>query len=95
MKLAFKMATAGVNGSAMLSTSILAEQCKDWDFSTRGHLDKLWLSRVGIEALIWFAVVDKEWCFLRYLSKEKFVENQLQQISLASLTEPLLYKVDE
>ena len=94
------MATAGVNGSAMLSTSIPAEQCKDWDFSTRGHLDKLWLSRVGIEALIWFAVVDKEWkdlerCFLRYLSEKKFVENQLQQISLASLTEPLLYKVDE
>ena len=71
------MATAGMNGSAMLSTSILAEQCKDWDFSTRGHLDKLWLSRVGIESLTWFAVVDKEWkdlerCFLRYLSEEKF-----------------------
>ena len=47
------------------------------------HLDKLWLSRVGIESLTWFAVVDKEWkdlerCFLRYLSEEKFGENQLQ-----------------
>ena len=48
----------------------------------------------------WFAVIDKEWenleqCFLRYLSEENFDENRLQKFSLASLTKPLLYKVDE
>ena len=48
----------------------------------------------------WFAVIDKEWenleqCFLRYLSEENFDENRVQKFSLASLTKPLLYKVDE
>ena len=47
----------------------------------------------------WFAVIDKEWknleqCFLRYLSEENFDENWVQKFSLASLTKPLLYKVD-
>jgi hypothetical protein len=36
-----------------------------------------------------------EQCFLRYLSKENFDENRVQKFSLASLTKPLLYKVDE
>jgi len=77
-----KMATTNMDGSAMLSTSILVEQRKGKDFSTRGHLDKLWLSRVGVGTLTRFAVVDKErkdleLCFLRYLSEEKFVKNQL------------------
>ena len=48
----------------------------------------------------WFAVIDKEWenleqRFLRYLSEENFDENRVQKSSLASLTKPLLYKVDE
>jgi hypothetical protein len=36
-----KMAIAGMNGSAMLSTSSLAGQRKDWAFLTKEHLDKL------------------------------------------------------
>ena len=35
-----KMAIAGMNGSAMLSTSILAGQRKDWAFLMKVHLDK-------------------------------------------------------
>ena len=60
MKQAFENGYASMNGSAMLSTSILTEQC-----------------------------------FLRYLYEENFNENQVQQIFLASLAKPLLYKVDE
>ena len=33
--------------------------------------------------------------FLRYLYEENFNENQVQQIFLALLAKPLLYKVDE
>ena len=40
MRWALKMAIAGMNGSVMLSTSILAGQRKDWAFLVKVHLDR-------------------------------------------------------
>ena len=48
----------------------------------------------------WFAVIDKEWtnierCFLQFLSVENFDKNGIAKVSLSSLTNPLLYKIDD
>ena len=94
------MAIAGMNGSAMLSTSILAGQRKDWGFSYEGTFRQALIVKGRNRDTAWFAVIDKGWenleqCFLRYLSEENFDENWVQKFSLASLTKSLLYKVDE
>ena len=94
------MAIAGMNGSAMLSTSILTGQLKDWAFLNEGTFRQALIVKGRNRDTAWFAVIDMEWenleqCFLRYLSEENFDENWVQKFSLASLTNPLLYKVDE
>jgi RimJ/RimL family protein N-acetyltransferase len=47
----------------------------------------------------WFAMIDKEWnsiekCFTQFLSESNFDENGKPNLSLRSLTKPLLYKLD-
>ena len=47
----------------------------------------------------WFAMIDKEWqsierCFIEFLSESNFELNGKPKISLSSLTQPILYKLD-
>jgi len=68
-------------------------------FSYEGVFRQMTISKGRNRDTAWFAIIDKEWaeierCFDQFLSESNFDNNGKSKVSLTSLTEPLLYKVD-
>lgn len=68
-------------------------------FSYEGVFRQMTISKGRNRDTAWFAIIDKEWeeierCFDQFLSENNFDNNGKSKVSLTSLTEPLLYKVD-
>ena len=68
-------------------------------FSYEGVFRQMTISKGRNRDTAWFAIIDKEWaeierCFDQFLSESNFDNNGKSKVSLTSLTESLLYKVD-
>ncbi len=68
-------------------------------FSYEGVFRQMTISKGRNRDTAWFAIIDKEWveierCFDQFLSESNFDNNGKSQVSLTSLTESLIYKVD-
>ena len=68
-------------------------------FSYEGVFRQMTISKGRNRDTAWFAIIDKEWqdlkrCFDQFLSESNFDNNGEPRVALTSLTEPLLYKVD-
>ena len=68
-------------------------------FSYEGVFRQMTISKGRNRDTAWFAIIDKEWqdlksCFDQFLSESNFDNNGNSKVSLTSLTESLLYKVD-
>ena len=68
-------------------------------FSYEGVFRQMTISKGRNRDTAWFAIIDKEWqdlkrCFEQFLSESNFDNNGKSKVSLTSLTESLLYKVD-
>ena len=68
-------------------------------FSYEGVFRQMTISKGRNRDTAWFAIIDKEWqdlkrCFEQFLSESNFDNNGEPRVALTSLTEPLLYKVD-
>ena len=68
-------------------------------FSYEGVFRQMTISKGRNRDTAWFAIIDKEWaeiekCFDQFLSESNFDNNGKSKVSLNSLTESLLYKVD-
>ena len=68
-------------------------------FKFEGVFRQMTISKGRNRDTAWFAIIDKEWqdlkrCFDQFLSESNFDNNGKSKVSLTSLTEPLLYKVD-
>jgi RimJ/RimL family protein N-acetyltransferase len=68
-------------------------------FSYEGVFRQMTISKGRNRDTAWFAIIDKEWaeierCFDQFLSESNFDNNGKAKVSLTSLTETLLYKVD-
>mgnify|MGYP001184191641 FL=1 len=68
-------------------------------FSYEGLSRQMTISKGRNRDTAWFAIIDKEWekikeCFLKFLSVENFDKFGNPIVSLSSLTQPLLYKID-
>ena len=68
-------------------------------FSYEGVFRQMTISKGRNRDTAWFAIIDKEWaeiarCFDQFLSQNNFDNNGKSKVSLTSLTESLLYKVD-
>ena len=68
-------------------------------FSYEGVFRQMTISKGRNRDTAWFAIIDKEWaeiekCFDQFLSESNFDNNGKLKVSLTSLTESLLYKVD-
>ena len=68
-------------------------------FSYEGVFRQMTISKGRNRDTAWFAIIDKEWaeierCFDQFLSESNFDNNGKSKVSLTSLTELLLYKVD-
>ncbi|MGE4576684.1 MAG: GNAT family protein [Candidatus Pseudothioglobus sp.] len=68
-------------------------------FSYEGVFRQMTINKGRNRDTAWFAIIDKEWaeierCFDQFLSESNFDNNGKSKVSLTSLTESLLYKVD-
>ena len=68
-------------------------------FSYEGVFRQMTISKGRNRDTAWFAIIDKEWqdlkrCFDQFLSESNFDNNGKSKVSLTSLTESLIYKVD-
>ena len=68
-------------------------------FSYEGVFRQMTIAKGRNRDTAWFAMIDKEWqgierCFNEYLSESNFELNGKPKISLSSLTQPILYKLD-
>ena len=68
-------------------------------FSYEGVFRQMTISKGRNRDTAWFAIIDKEWaeiekCFNQFLFESNFDNNGKSKVSLTSLTESLLYKVD-
>ena len=68
-------------------------------FSYEGVFRQMTISKGRNRDTAWFAIIDKEWaniknCFLRFLSIDNIDKLGHPIVSLSSLTQPFLYKID-
>ena len=68
-------------------------------FSYEGVFRQMTIAKGRNRDTAWFAMIDKEWqsierCFIEFLSESNFELNGKPKISLSSLTQPILYKLD-
>lgn len=68
-------------------------------FSYEGVFRQMTIAKGRNRDTAWFAMIDKEWqsierCFTEFLSESNFELNGKPKISLSSLTQPILYKLD-
>ena len=68
-------------------------------FAYEGVFGNMLITKGRNRNTAWFAIIDKEWhpiehCFKRYLSTENFSSDSTPNISLSTMTKPLLYKID-
>ena len=68
-------------------------------FSYEGVFRQMTIAKGRNRDTAWLAMIDKEWqsierCFIEFLSESNFELNGKPKISLSSLTQPILYKLD-